>query len=120
MVLMEERFGDMLKQLPTQNEMPGMLEDISKTGIASGLTFTLFAPMPEVPHDFYIELPIKIVVAGNYQQFAVFLSRIGQMSRIITLHDFSLDEAKAEKDTKASDGLISMQLTAKIYRYRTR
>ena len=39
MVIMQERFGNMLKQLPTQNEMPGLLEDISKTGIASGLTF---------------------------------------------------------------------------------
>jgi type IV pilus assembly protein PilO len=98
--------------------MPGMLEDISKTGIASGLTFTLFAPMPEVPHDFYIELPIKIVVSGNYQQFAVFLSRIGQMNRIITLHDFALDDVKSK--TNNTDGLLSMQLTAKIYRYRTR
>lgn len=120
MLLMEERFGDMLKQLPTQNEMPGLLEDISKTGIASGLTFTLFAPMPEVPHDFYIELPIKIVVTGNYQQFAVFLSRIGQMSRIITLHDFVLEGVKTESKTNNPDGLLSMQLTAKIYRYRTR
>src|SRR5690349_1518453 len=33
--LMNERFGTMLKQLPAKNEMPGLLEEISKTGIAS-------------------------------------------------------------------------------------
>ena len=76
LVLMNERFGTMLKQLPAKNEMPGLLEEISKTGIASGLKFQLFAPQKEVEHDFYIELPIKINVEGTYVQLAIFLSRI--------------------------------------------
>lgn len=124
--IMQERFGNMLKQLPTQNEMPGLLEDISKTGIASGLTFELFAPLPEVQHDFYIEVPIKIGVVGNYHQFAVFLSRIAEMNRIVTLHDFVIEEIAPDKqknqnDVKSQPGdLLSMQMTAKIYRYRTR
>ena len=121
MLIMEERFGDMLKQLPTQNEMPGLLEDISKTGIASGLIFELFAPLPEVKHDFYIELPIKIVVLGNFHQFAVFLSRVSQMSRIVTLHDFVIGRAISDKDKKevTSGDELSMEMTAKLYRYRT-
>jgi type IV pilus assembly protein PilO len=118
MIIMQERFGNMLKQLPTQNEMPGLLEDISKTGIASGLTFDLFAPLPEVKHDFYIEVPIKIVVVGNYHQFAVFLSRVAQMSRIVTLHDFMVEGVIPDKQKKAPVGLLTMQMTAKIYRYR--
>lgn len=127
---MQDRFGNMLKQLPTQNEMPGLLEDISKTGIASGLKFQLFAPMPEVQHDFYIELPIKIIVVGNYHQFAVFLSRIAQMSRIVTLHDFVInsvveDAAKKTTNQKTEQPMLkgenlSMDITAKIYRYRTK
>lgn len=122
MTIMEERFGNMLKQLPTQNEMPGLLEDISKTGIASGLAFELFAPLPEVPHDFYIELPIKIKVVGNYHQFAVFLSRVAQMSRIVTLHDFVIGRGASE-NTNQNNFLgdqLNMEMTAKIYRYRTK
>lgn len=120
MVIMQERFGNMLKQLPTQNEMPGLLEDISKTGIASGLTFELFAPLPEIQHDFYIEVPIKIGVVGNYHQFAVFLSRVAQMGRIVTLHDFVVEGVTTDKLKSNPTGLLSMQMTAKIYRYRTR
>lgn len=126
MALMEERFGKMLQQLPTQNEMPGLLEDISKTGIASGLTFESFAPLPEIQHDFYIELPIKVEVLGNYHQFAIFLSRIAQMNRIVTLHDFSVAEegagnaARVPAEQKPNpNNLLSMKMTAKIYRYRT-
>lgn len=117
--IMNERFGNMLKQLPAQNEMPGLLEDISRTGIASGLTFELFAPMPEVVHDFYIELPINIKVVGNYHQLAVFLSRIVEMSRIVTLHDFKITTHSSEKQKTGSGDLLEMDITAKIYRYRS-
>lgn len=115
--IMNERFGNMLKQLPAQNEMPGLLEDISKTGIASGLSFQLFAPMPEVVHDFYIELPINIKVDGNYHQLALFLSRIAEMSRIVTLHDFDIVLPGDKKEITSGD-LLEMTITAKIYRYR--
>ncbi|GGI91146.1 type 4a pilus biogenesis protein PilO [Legionella impletisoli] len=118
MEIMEERFGVMLKQLPSKNEMPGLLEDISRMGVASGLTFELFAPMPEIQHDFYIELPIKISVVGNYHQLAVFLSRVAQLGRIVTIHDFVIEPAATEKQKQTGDQLI-MKMTAKIYRYRT-
>jgi len=120
MHIMEERFGNMLKQLPTENEMPGLLEDISRTGIASGLTFELFAPLPEVHHDFYIELPIKIEVVGDYQQFAVFLSRVAQMSRIVTIHDFVVEGDSQDKQKANPGEQLSMKMTAKIYRYGTK
>lgn len=122
MEVMQERFGNMLKQLPTQNEMPSLLEDISKTGIASGLTFELFAPAPEIKHDFYIELPIQIVVIGNYHQLATFLSRVSEMSRIVTLHDFVLEApSQVKSDNKKADQgeQLTMKITATIYRYRT-
>lgn len=126
--MMNERFGAMLKKLPAQNEMPGLLEDISKTGVASGLTFELFAPQPEVVHDFYIELPINITVVGSYHQLAIFLSRIAEMGRIVTLHDIEItnyNPNKQQQQTQPADSkpanadLLEMKITAKIYRYRT-
>lgn len=118
--LMDERFGSMLKQLPAKNEMPGLLEEISKTGVASGLRFELFAPQPEMKHDFYIELPIKITVVGTYMHLALFLSRVAEMNRIVTLHEFSV-EGQTSKDNKTiSEDQLVMNITAKIYRYRSK
>lgn len=117
--VMNENFGAMLKQLPAKNEMPGLLEEISKTGIASGLKFELFAPQKETEHDFYVELPIKIAVTGTYFQIAIFLSRVSEMNRIVTLHEFSITGIPSkEKNTVSEDELV-MNITAKIYRYRT-
>lgn len=118
--IMDERFGTMLRQLPTKNEMPDLLEEISKTGVTSGLKFQLFAPQPEVVHDFYIELPIKITVVGTYFQLATFISRVAQMNRIVTLHDFSIEgESSKDKQVLSEDELV-MNITAKIYRYRAK
>lgn len=120
---MNERFGAMLKKLPAQNEMPGLLEEISKTGIASGLKFERFTPQPEIVHDFYVELPIKITVSGSYMQLALFMSRVAEMNRIVTLHEFKIGgvSLKDSKDNKlvSGDDLV-MDITAKIYRYRSR
>lgn len=114
------RFARILTQLPEKNEMPGLLEKISKTGVASGLRFELFAPQPEVAHDFYIELPIKISVVGTYFQLAMFISRVAEMTRIVTLHDFSI-EGESSKDHKVVSGdELVMNITAKIYRYRAK
>lgn len=116
--LMNERFGAMLKQLPAKNEMPGLLEEISKTGVASGLKFELFAPQPEVVHDFYIELPIKITVVGSYMQLAMFLSRVAEMNRIVTLHEFGVEGVSSGDGKTISQDELVMGITAKIYRYR--
>ncbi|MGL5742583.1 MAG: type 4a pilus biogenesis protein PilO [Legionella sp.] len=116
--VMTERFALMLKELPEKNEMPGLLEEVSKTGVTSGLRFELFAPQPEVVHDFYIELPIKVSVVGTYFQLAMFISLLAELNRIVTLHDFNL-EGVASKDHKVvSDDALIMSITAKIYRYR--
>jgi len=116
--IMNERFGAMLKQLPAKNEMPGLLEEISKTGLTSGLKFELFAPQPEIAHDFYVELPIKITVSGTYMQLAIFLSRVAEMSRIVTLHEFSIEGVSSKDSQTVSEDELVMNITAKIYRYR--
>lgn len=110
---MEQSFGDMVKQLPNQTEVAGLLIDISQTGLATGLEFKLFQPRGESPKEFYAELPIGISVVGGYHQFGEFVSGIAALPRIVTTHDINI--------TPLSDGddanpLLQMTATAKTYR----
>ena len=107
---MEASFGAMLRQLPSQADVPKLLVDISQTGLASGLEFELFQPAPEVKREFYAELPVKIRVRGNYRQFARFISAVANLPRIVTLHDIAIERASR------AEGLV-MELTAKTYWY---
>ena len=109
---MEETFGALLKQLPKDTEVPGLLDDIDEYGRGSGLTIKKVQLEDEQVGEFYVELPIRIEVQGGYHEFGAFISGIAGMPRIVTLHDFNID---ASKDGGA---LLNMVINAKTYRYK--
>ncbi|MED5607629.1 MULTISPECIES: type 4a pilus biogenesis protein PilO [Pseudomonas] len=109
---MEESFGALLRQLPSDTEVPGLLEDITRTGLGSGLEFEEIKLLPEVTQQFYIELPIQISVVGGYHDLATFVSGVASLPRIVTLHDFEIKPVSADSTTK-----LRMTIVAKTYRY---
>lgn len=113
MIEMQRSFGALLQQLPGKTEVAELLVDISRIGIISGLEFELFKPAAESPKEFYAELPIQLRVKGNYHQFGNFASATAALSRIVTLHDLTLSSS----DKKDGDGRMTMEATAKTYRY---
>lgn len=112
MVEAEASFGELLKQLPSDTEVPGLLEDITRLGLSSGLEFEEIKLLPEVTQQFYIELPIQIKVVGDYHSLAAFVSAVTSQPRIVTLHDFDLLPAVAGNASR-----LRMQILAKTYRY---
>lgn len=111
MVEMKESFGTMLRQLPSKNEVPDLLEDITQKGLASGLEFKLFKPNKEVPQEFYAILPITLDVTGSYNSLGEFVSGVAALPRIVTIHDIQL--SISDKVTRR----LSMKATVKTYRY---
>jgi type IV pilus assembly protein PilO len=108
----ERSFGALLRQLPGKTEVPSLLVDISQTGLGAGLSEKLFEPQAEVKKDFYAEKPIKIRLTGSYHQFGEFVSGIAALPRIVTLDDINI-----KPDSKDAYDQLSMELTAKTYRY---
>jgi type IV pilus assembly protein PilO len=108
----ERSFGALLRQLPGKTEVPSLLVDISQTGLAAGLQEKLFQPEAEQRKEFYAEKPIKIRLTGSYHQFGEFVSGIAALPRIVTLDDISI-----KPDSKDAYDQLSMELTAKTYRY---
>ncbi|OOG84443.1 pilus assembly protein PilP [Pseudomonas sp. A25(2017)] len=109
---METSFGVLLRQLPSDTEVPGLLEDITRTGLGSGLEFEEIKLLPEVTQPFYIELPIQITVTGGYHDLATFVSGVAGLPRIVTLHDFEIAPMEPEAGAK-----LRMSIQAKTYRY---
>lgn len=109
---METSFGALLRQLPSDTEVPGLLEDITRTGLGSGLEFEEIKLLPESAQQFYIELPIQISVVGSYHDLATFVSGVASLPRIVTLHDFTIAPAGADSTSK-----LRMSILAKTYRY---
>lgn len=103
----EGDFSSMLKSLPTSNETPGLIDDITFVGTTAGLTFRLVNWQQEIPKEFYTELPIQMEVTGTYHEFGQFVSNIAGLPRIVTLHNFDITQEGSE---------LKLQLQAKTYR----
>ncbi|GAB6195576.1 type IV pilus inner membrane component PilO [Lysobacter xanthus] len=124
LVQMEQQLQQMLRQLPSKNEMPDLIVDISQTALATGITNELFQPGDEQPKDFYAEKPISLRMVGSYHQFGAFMSGVASLPRVVimTMHDISLRPKQTAATAGAPagitpNGLLELSGTVKTYRY---
>lgn len=110
-VEMEESFTELLRQLPSETEVPGLVDDVTNTGEGSGLEFANFELPEEQVQEFYIEIPINLNAVGDYHDFGTFVSGVASLDRIVTLHDFTI--------TSRDDSFLDMSILARTYRYKT-
>ena len=110
---MEVMLQQMLRQLPSKNEMPDLIVDISQTALAAGITNELFQPGAESQREFYAEKPIQLRMVGTYHQFGAFVSGVASLPRVVimTMHDISLEPRSGK------DGTLVLSGTVKTYRY---
>ncbi len=110
---MELMLQQMLRQLPSKNEMPDLIVDVSQTALASGINNELFEPGAETNKEFYAEKPIKLRMVGTYHQFGAFVSGVASLPRVVimTMHDISLKPKGDKGDALELSG------TVKTYRY---
>ena len=117
---MQESFGSLIKQLPSNTEIPGLILDISEKGLSNGLEIDLFEPKPEIRKEFYAEKPIKLKAKGSYDELASFVSDLSALPRIVTINDIRLTPEKQNKEKnnrKKTVSRIIMEATIQTYRY---
>ena len=112
MVEMEESFGALVSQLPSDTEVPGLLEDITNKGLLNGLDIASIDLQKEQAKEFYVELPISIIATGSYHDLGAFISAMAGLPRIVTLHDFTISAQSAGSNR------LNMSIIAKTYRYK--
>lgn len=108
----EASFGSLLRQLPKDTEVPGLLEDITTAALGASLQIKSIKLDNEVETEFYTELPINIDVIGEYHDFGAFVSAVAGLGRIVTLHDFEISSANTSDVNK-----LNLIIVAKTYRY---
>lgn len=115
---LEGMLAEMLQQLPTETEMPDLLEDVSRIGVENGLAFELFRPENEFNEGgVFLSKPISIRARANYHQFANFISDVSALSRIVTLESvqIAVDGRGANQEQDEDELLIEARL--QTYRY---
>ena len=99
--------------LPNEREVADLLKQVANLGKKVGLDFTLFRPEPDVPRDFYAEVPVDISITGDYHTVALFFSKVSQLKRIVNIQNVKMS-SPVEKNGKI---LLSVTGQAVTFRF---
>ncbi len=94
---------EVMRQLvPTGNEVPALLEQVSTAARRVGLDLSTVEPEPVVEGEQFDTYRYKISVHGGYHAVAEFLTNVGSLTRIIAPVNLSL--APASNSAAAGNG----------------
>ncbi len=87
---------EVMRQLvPTGNEVPALLEQVSTAARRVGLDLSAVEPSPVIEGDQFDTYRYKIAVTGGYHSIAEFLANVGSLTRIVAPVNVSLVAANA-------------------------
>lgn len=69
--------------LPSEAEVPTLLEEVAFAAIENDVKIVNFAPLPEVPGDVLVEIPYDVQVQGDYHEVGRFLASVVSFPRVV-------------------------------------
>ena len=100
-------------RLPDQREIADLLSSVAASARSSGLEIMLFRQKPEVPHEFYADVPVEMQMRGTYHEVALFLDRVKRLDRIVNVQDIKLAKPKVEGEQVS----LEASCTATTFRF---
>jgi type IV pilus assembly protein PilO len=83
--LLQAKLKVALLQLPNEKQLEVLLTDISNLGKKAGVEIRSFKRNSEVPYDFYAEVPIDLVLEGEYHEIGKFFELMAKLPRIVNM-----------------------------------
>ena len=91
-----------LQQLvPTTNEVPALLENVSTAARRVGLDLASVEPMPVIVGEQFDTYRYKVSVKGGYHALAGFLTNVGSLNRIVAPVALDVKQQSAADKKKA-------------------
>ncbi len=117
----QQQFQAALKELPDRQEIPALLQKLSRLGRKAGLDIVSFEPQQEMIQEFYAEVPVKLALRGSYHDVANFYDEISKLPRIVSIKNIQFEAFVAnEKEAKAGAQrrqLLDVTCDAVTFRY---
>ncbi|MFW6378993.1 MAG: type 4a pilus biogenesis protein PilO [Guyparkeria sp.] len=114
---MENRFGELLRQLPNKREAENLIDNVAQTSLSNGLKNEQIRPGNEVRHDFYAEMTYHLSLRGTYRELTQFISDTANLPRIVTLHNPAMKPRDGNETDDDAERELTMGIQAKTYRY---
>ncbi len=119
LILTEGKLRLEKKQLPKEEELPGLLKQISTFGSKrNGFNMTLFELQEGEIKDFYKEIPFEITFQGNFGSAMDFFDKMENTLRLIGFSELTLEIKNVRsKNDKETLPVLFTNFTAKTFSY---
>jgi type IV pilus assembly protein PilO len=110
--------------VPTGNELPSLIEQVSTAARREGLDIASLEPQPIVHGETFDTYKYKISVTGGYHALAEFMTNVGSLTRIVTPVNLGLalstnQNANAVKLAPAGTAPVESRFEIQTYVIRT-
>lgn len=97
--------------LPTEQEIPKLLKDVSLTAKKNGLEILSFTPKGEEKRDYYNVIPFDIHLKGNFYDILKFLNEVERLPRLVKLNSIELLPQEKEEKLIMKGNFITYKFT---------
>jgi len=113
-------FAVLRQVVPTTNEVPALLENVSTAARRVGLDLSSVEPMPVLVGEQFDTYRYKLSVTGGYHAIAAFLTNVGSLNRIIApvalnLKPLSPQDQKKIRIQKKDESLLDSDFQIQTY-----
>lgn len=112
----------MRRLVPTGNEVPALLEEVSTAARRAGLDVGGVTPEPVIPGEKYDTYRYTVTIIGGYHQFGAFLANVGSLARIVAPVNFAIvanGPGRVPTVKSADKNALASTITLQTYVERT-
>lgn len=118
---------EVMRQLvPTSNEVPSLLEQVSTAARRVGLDLASVQPQPVIEGDQFDTYRYQVAVIGDYHALGEFLANVGSLTRIVAPVNFALSPlgnsaavSQRKKGSKDNNSVLDSRFELQTYVAKT-
>jgi type IV pilus assembly protein PilO len=99
----QQSLGLMRRLVPTQNEVPQLIDDIASRAALRGVNIAEFARQSVEPGPVFDTYRYRIEAFGHYDEIGEFLSDVASLPRIMVPYDLRLNPAQGQQQQLYAD-----------------
>ena len=108
---------EMRRLVPTEHEVPALLEEISTAARRAGLEIGGVAPDPVLKGDEFDTYRYRVTLVGGYHALTTFLANVGSLPRIVAPVAFTLAPAPDNASKPQTGRVASLNASVTLQAY---
>jgi len=105
---------DLMEVLPEDKEIAQIIRKVQSIVSSARLRIQNWTTQSDRQKEIYVEMPISIIIEGNYHNLGTFFDQLSKLKKIFTVNNLSINPLPQMTTTFS----ISAAFTASTYTYR--